>query len=212
MEERTEIPLTSVSHPVVLLICVLLLVGLVSVSGGTRVRMADTNQVISDSQPVGNLEHNGTGTQLNDRMFAEIDCADPYISLNRQTKDNGSTLFTISTPDRDVAYTSYSCGVYLTSQPDYVLSAVLLEHTLCDGGVSVLLSDNTTFRHWDVCSIWRAPGPDFTSSSRMVSVRIELSDVTDPCVFTISIIATEKPHEAELTLRYLSATEGKYLC
>ena len=211
MEERRESPLASVSHPVGLLTCFPLLVSLVSGTGGTRVGMANTNQVISDSQPVGNLEHNETEPQVNDRLFAKIDCTDPYISLNRQTRKNGFTRITFSTPDRNVAYTSLSCGVNLTSLPDYVVSAVLLEHSLCDGGVFVLLADYTKSRRWDVCSIWRAPGPDFTSSSRVVSVRIELSDVIDPCVFTISIIATEKPREAELTLRYLSATEGKYL-
>ena len=116
---------------------------------------------------------------------------------------------------RDVSarhLTPLTCSVHLTSQPRYVISAVLLEHSLCGGdggGVFVLLWDKAKRRSWDVCSVWQAPGPDFQASSNVADLSIEWTEVLHPFNLNISIRATEKIHKGQLESRYLSATEGE---
>ena len=105
--------------------------------------------------------------------------------------------------------TTQPCAVNLTSRAGKSISAVLLEHSPCAGGVFVLLWDKVRHRRWDVCSTWHAPGPAFMTSSTVVEIIVELNDVSDPCDFNISAKAVVKPPEKELELRYLSATEGK---
>ena len=145
-------------------------------------------------------------------LVTQINCTDPYISLNIQTNEGGYTQLTFSALDHGAASkTSLSCGVHLTSQPDDVISAVLLEHGPCDGGVFVLLWDDTVHRRWDVCSVWHAPGPDWTTATDTVKVGVELHDVTGTFDFIVGVRAVEKPGKGDLKLRYVSATEGKYL-
>ena len=113
----------------------------------------------------------------------------------------------------DDAHVIVTCHARLISQASNVISAVLLEHSPCaDGGVSVLLLDNSTHRRWDVCSSWHAPGPDFTSNYSVADVNIELADVINPFNVTISVRAVNKGDPSEIEMRYFSATEGTSVC
>ena len=146
-------------------------------------------------------------------LLARINCTDRNISLTTLTNADRSILITFSTPDHGATrITSLPCWLRLRSQPPYVLSAVLLEHTLCDGGVFVLLLDRSRSRQWDVCAVWHAPGPDFLSLSPLVIIRFNLIDVSDPCNFTIHVRAMDKPVKGELEKKYLLSTEGKSVC
>ena len=169
----------------------------------------DTNQAIKRSLAVGDYENTVEKETPGNLLLAQINCTEPYISLGLLKYDDGYTLLTVSSADHHSAYfSSLPCRVHLTSHPDNVISAVLLEHSPCDGGVAVVLKDNTTDRWWDVCSIWRALDMDFRSTSGVVDVSVELRGVTSPCNFSINIRAVKKLGEG-LELRYLSSTEGK---
>ena len=118
-------------------------------------------------------------------------------------------MLTFASLEDDVRRTaSLTCHVHITSPPLFVISAVLLEHSLCDGGVFVSFWENTTRRAWDICSAWQTPGPDFVTSSNVADVIIELNDAAFPCYITLSARAVKKPQEGQLELRHLSAKEG----
>ena len=178
----------------------------------TKKQLQDLDGNVTEKQ-LQDLDGNVTKKQLQDSLRALINCTTPFVSLTVLTKDDQDMLLSFSTLGNGKArhMTSLKCQARLTSGQRYVISAVLLEHSVCgeDGGVFVLLRDNTTRRPWDVCSAWLVPGPDFVTSSNAVDVSIQLIDVTYPCKLALSIRAIEKPRKRQLELRYLSTTEGK---
>ena len=212
MMEQDSNLLISRSTPVGLLSGLLTLVCLASSTGKLIVTTQDTNQLSNKSLPLLNSDNTVTVKPVHNAPLAHTDCTDPHISLHTLTSDDGPALLTVSGAGvADARMTSLPCGVHLTSQPGSVVSAVLLEHSPCDGGVFVLLWDNATHRSWDVCSVWHAPGPDFMATSNVVNVSVELIGVSNYFDFTIHVRAMEKPR-GELEMRYLTATEGKCLC
>ena len=144
-------------------------------------------------------------------LHAQKECSIAGASLNIFTEDDGHLLLVVSLPGHHGTepVTTRPCAVNLTSLAGKSISAVLLEHSPCAGGVFVLLWDKVTRKRWDMCSTWHAPGPAFMTSSTNVGIIVELLDVSDSCHFNISAMAVVKPTERELELRYLSATEGK---
>ena len=173
----------------------------------------DSSQFIMSSKPVTNFDLKVTKKHLN-ALQSETFCTDPHTSLTNVTTDDGYVrlIFSVLVHDRETIH-SLVCTIRLTSQPSHAISAVLLDHCPCSGGVSVLLRDGTRGkrrRRWDVCSSWRVPGPDFTTTSGMVEMEVEWSDVADPCEFSVRVMAVEKPQARELELRYLSDTEGMF--
>ena len=151
--------------------------------------------------------------QWQNSQSADMKCINSSVSLKTLTKDDGDMLLTFSAPEthHSVQMTQLTCTVHVTSRPSFVISAVLLEHSPCVGGIFLVLWDNTTRKHWDICSIWHVPGPDFMTSSHVAHVRVELFDVTDPFDFAISIRSIAKLSNRELEIRYLSTTEGLLL-
>ena len=149
--------------------------------------------------------------QPQDSLQVQANCTHTSATLTTLRKDSRAVSLNFSAyPAYDVlSVTSLTCKAYLTTQPRYVISAVLLEHSPCGGGVHVVLRDDAHRRRWDVCSTWHAPGPDFMASSNVAEVTVILSDVTDPCDFTIHVSAMKKPKRGDLEVRYLSVTEGK---
>ena len=197
--------------PVRLLSGLLTLVCLASGTGTIVMATQETNQLGPSSLDPGNYDVKVAVTQPHNTLLAHTDCTDPHISLHTLTSDDGPALLTVSGAGvADARMTSLPCGVHLTSQPGSVVSAVLLEHSPCDGGVFVLLWDNATHRSWDVCSVWHAPGPDFMATSNVVNVSVELIGVSNYFDFAIHVSAMEKLRELEII--YLTATEGKCLC
>ena len=182
---------------------------------GSKEHSAATQRVkrlVTDSQSSGAGHHVVIKKPQHISLHAYTNCSLPNALLGSFSEEDGHTLFTFSmTGDYETTpvTTLSSCTMYLTSQANYVISAVLLEHSPCTSGVFVLLWDNVTSRRWDVCSAWHAPGPSFTTSSNMAEVSIELNDVTDPCDFNISILAVDNSSKGKLELRYLSPNEGK---
>ena len=172
----------------------------------------DANRAFNDSLSLGSSDIKPTAKPQHNKVHTLINCTNPHVSVTAQTNDDGFVLLTFSTPEHDVEMTSLSCGVHMTSQQDEVISAVMLEHSPCDGGVFVLLWDSSTRRRWDVCSVWHVPGPDFMTASNMLDVTIEVVDVTDRSDFSVSVRAMEKPSKGELELKYLSLTAGTYFC
>ena len=170
--------------------------------------------VTSLSQRAEDFDVTATKSQPNGSLHVVTNCTHPSVSLDMLTDDDNDILVTFSAVG-DVSakhVTPLTCRVHLTSQPRYVISAVLLEHSLCGGdggGVFVLLWDKAMRRSWDVCSAWQAPGPDFVMSSNVADLSIEWTEVIHPFNLNISIRAMEKLHEGQLELRYLSATEGE---
>ena len=106
---------------------------------------------------------------------------------------------------------SLICTIHFVSAAQYAMSMVLLEHTPCNGGVIVVISDTSRRRRWHVCSALLVPGPDFLTSSNVADITAEFRDVTNPLEFTISVMAVEKPKKGELVLRHLSHKEGTIL-
>ena len=153
-----------------------------------------------------------TEKPLNTLLSAHVNCSDPNASLGTFSDSDGRLLLTFSAPGGhgQGTVTTLPCDVRLISQASENISAVLLEHSPCSGGVFVLLLGRGTRRRWDVCSTWQAPGPSFISSSD-VEIIVELNDITDPCNFSISAIGVVNPPEGQLELWYLSATEGQFL-
>ena len=187
----------------------LLLVCLASGSEEMTMATQGTRQSQNNTSSVGYLDEKAIVKQQHIALFAQLNCSDPQISLNTQEDDDGFTVLTVSGPGHaSPLVTSLPCVVHLTSQPDYVISAVVLEHIPCEGVVFLLLSGNTASRRWDVCSVWHAPGPDFTTESNVLDVSIEMTDLTYPCDFVINFRAVARPRAAEVVLRYLSAAEG----
>ena len=170
--------------------------------------------VTSQSQQAEDFDVTVTKNQSNGSLHAITNCTHPSVSLDMLAGDDRDILLTFSTAG-DVSanhLTPLTCRVHLTSQPRYVISAVLLEHSLCGGdggGVFVLLLDKEMRRSWDVCSAWQVPGPDYLTSSNEAVVSIEWTEVIHPFGLNISIKAMEKLHEGQLDVRYLSATEGE---
>ena len=167
----------------------------------------ETNQFVSESQSGQNVDHKD---QTSGSLRAVTNCTTPHTLLNVLTNSHRDILLVFSAlGDNDARHmTSVTCHVRLKSQQRYVISAVLLEHSICGGGVFVLLWDNTTRIPWDVCSVWQVPGPDVVTSSNVADVSIELVHIRDPCDLNISIMAVEKTSEGHLELRYLSTAEG----
>ena len=170
--------------------------------------------VTSLSQQAEDFDVTVTKNQPNGSLHAVTNCTHPSVSLDMLADDDRDMLLTFSAVGNVSAkyLTPLTCQVHLTSQPLYVISAVLLEHSLCGGdggGVFVLLWDKAKRRSWDVCSAWQAPGPDFLTSSNSADVSIEWTEVIHPFDLNISIRAMETVHEGQLEVRYLSATEGE---
>ena len=169
--------------------------------------------VISQSQQAGDFDVTVT-SQSNGSLHAITNCTHPSVSLDMLADGDRDILLTFSAVG-DVSarhLTPLTCSVHLTSQPRYVISAVLLEHSLCGGdgdGVFVLLWNKAKRRSWDVCSVGQAPGPDFQASSNVADLSIEWIKVLHPFNLNISIRAMEKLHKGQLESRYLSATEGE---
>ena len=173
-----------------------------------------TNQLTSQSQPAEDFDRMVTKKQPTGSLRVLTNCTHPFVSLDILTNGDRDVLLTFSAlGDTSVRHmTPLTCHVHLTSPPRDVISVVLLEHSLCggsDGEVIILLWDKANRSHWDVCSAWQTPGPDFVTSSNVADVTIELMDAIYPCDLNISIRAIEKPQEGQLELRYLSASEGK---
>ena len=140
------------------------------------------------------------------------------MSVHLSVKDEGDILLIFSAliHPETVYIESLICRIHFVSAESSVMSMVLLEHTMCNGGVIVVLSDTTRRRRWRVCSALHVPGPDFLTSSNVADVSVELRDVIhlfEASVFkvTISVMAMEKPEQGELLLRHLSAKEGTIL-
>ena len=167
-------------------------------------------QFIPTSQHAENIDHNATENQPHDILHVLTNCTTPFASLNVLNNDDLSILLTffVSRDDDAAHMTSLICHAHLQSQPRYVISAVLLEHSLCDGGVFVLLWEGTKRTSWDVCSAWQAPGPHLVTSSEVADVNIESKNVKGPCDLTLSVRAVKKPRDGQLELWHLSATEG----
>ena len=172
------------------------------------------NQLTSQSQQSGHFDVTVIKNQSNGSLQVVTNCTHPSVSLDMLTDDDRDILFAFST-EGDVSakhLTPLTCLVHLTSQSPYVISAVLLEHSLCGGdggGVFVLLWDKAMRRSWDVCSAWQAPGPDFLTSSNEAHVSIEWTELMHSFTLNISIRAMETLHKGQLELRYISATEGE---
>ena len=142
-------------------------------------------------------------------LYAHINCTESSFSFTTVTKDGGILLMFSASEGRRAAHmTSLICKAHMASQPAYVISAVLSEHSPCGGGIFALLWDNTTRTSWDICSAWHALGPDFLTSSNVIDISVELADVTYPCSFSISVRPTLNISKGELELIYLSSTEG----
>ena len=152
-----------------------------------------------------------TKEQLQESLQVHINCTHTSAKLTPLKKDNGEVLlnFSASLGYDVVSMTSLTCKAYITTLPRFVIGAVLLEHSPCGGGVHVVLRDDAHRRRWDVCSTWHAPGPDFMASSNVAEVIVILSDVTDPCDFTIYVSHSDKPERGDLEKRWLSVTEGE---
>ena len=180
---------------------------------GSEERLLTTQsggQFIPESQHAENIDHNATENQPHDILHVLTNCTTPFASLNVLNDDDLGILLTFFVLRNDDAMHMTSlCRAHLRSQPRYVISAVLLEHSLCDGGVFVLLWEGTKRTSWDVCSAWQAPGPDLVTSSEVVDVSVELKNVKGPCDLTLSVRAVKRPHDGQLELRHLSFTEGK---
>ena len=146
-------------------------------------------------------------------LLAYDNCSSSAASLSILSESDERLLLTFSSPGgHDSETTSVLlCVVSLTAHAIRSISAVLLEHSPCAGGVFVLLWDRVRRRRWDVCSAWHTPGPAFMTSSNVVEISVELNDVTDPCDFNISAMVVTKPLEGKLELRFLSSTEGQSL-
>ena len=171
------------------------------------------NHFIPKSQMVETSDAHFTDKQLEDLLNAKANCTSQYVSLDISVKDNGDILLVFSAlinPEGEYLK-SLICTVHFVSAPRSVMSMVLLEHTLCNGSVIVVLSDTSRRRRWHVCSALLAPGPDFLTSSNVADISVEFRDVNDLFEVTISVIAVEKPEKGELFLRHLSATEGTML-
>ena len=172
------------------------------------------NQLTSHSQRTEDFDMTVIKNQPNGSLHVVTNCTHPSVSLDMLTDDDRDILFVFST-EGDVSakhLTPLTCRVHLTSQSRYVMSAVMLEHSLCGGdggGVFVLLWDKAERRSWDVCSAWQAPGPDFLTSSNEADVSIEWTELMHPFTLSISIRAMEALHKGQLELRYITATEGE---
>ena len=138
-------------------------------------------------------------------------CATSYISLNAVINEEGYTLLSLSAPEHHEATppTSVQCSVHLKSHPHTTISAVLLQHSPCGFGVFVVLWDGKWWKRWDVCSAWHVPGPDFTTSSNELNVKVEFSELHDPCDFIISVGAEKNQTTQHLEVHFLSTKEGK---
>ena len=166
-----------------------------------------SNHFIPKTQIVENSDASLTKIQLN----VNTSCTSPYVLLDISVKGEGDILlifYALPNPEGE-NIKSLICRVHFVSAPRYVMSMVLLEHTLCHGNVIVVLSDTSRRRRWHVCSAFHVPGPDFLTSSNVADVSIEFRDVTDLFEATISVMAVEKPEKGELVLRHLSAKEGQ---
>ena len=165
------------------------------------------------SLPAWTFDHNVTDEQSLSSLRAHSNCTNSSVSLYTSAESDRNTLLTFSVlGDQHIAQMmSLTCEVQLTSQPSDVISAVLLDHSVCDVGVFVLLWDNTRRRRWDVCSAWNVPGPDFITSSNIIYIGIELVELTGLCDFTIKVRAMKKTPRGDFELKYLSAAEGKPL-
>ena len=174
----------------------------------------NTRQSTSKSQLAGDSDDTGTDVHLKHSLRTLANCSSPYASIFVVTNNDRDILLSFSSfKTNDVRFmTSLTCYIHLTSPPSSVISAVLLEHSVCSaGGVFVLLWDNTTRTSWDVCSAWETPGPDIVTSSTTAGISIELSDVLYPFDLNISIGATDRSVQGQLELRFISATEGNLL-
>ena len=179
---------------------------------GSTAGHQDTDQFTSKSRPIDKFEPqvvqeqpNGSGS-----VAVHTNCTNPFITLSTEANQDRTLLLTFSvlrSPD-GIQRKPLACLAHLTSPPPYVISAVLLEHSACGGGVFVLLWDAKRRQRWDVCSSWHAPGPDFIASSGTAAVSIEARDLSDRCDFTIGVKATDMPSAGGLEVRSLSATEG----
>ena len=174
---------------------------------------SSTNHNVTASMSAGDFNHTATETQPS-FVHAYANCTDPYASPVLTTDGDGDTLLTFSAaPDHGATHAALpACVVHLTSQRSHVISAVLLEHSPCHGGVFVTLLEATRRRQWDVCSAWHTPGPNFMTLSNVVEVRILLADASNACDLNISIRAVRKLRKGELETRYLSSSEGSILC
>ena len=169
-----------------------------------------THQSTSESQLA---EETVTDVQLKHPVCSLANCTSPNASIDVLKTDDQDILLTFSfKSDAERFMTSLTCYVHLKSPPSSVISAVLLEHSVCSaGGVFVLLWDNTTRTSWDVCSAWGTLGPAFVTSSNAADISVELSDVLYTFDLNISVGTIDKPLERQLELLFISATEGNLL-
>ena len=164
----------------------------------------DTHNITFKSQLVDRLGHNVTDSQPEDALRAVTNCTVPYASVNVLINDNRDIVLTFSVlKDDDRRHlTLLTCHIHLTSDPGYVISAVLLEHSDCGGGggVFVILRDSRQHRVWNVCSVWRAPGPDMVTASNVADVSVEMTDNVSPFELAVSVRAVQKPVKKKLEL------------
>ena len=176
------------------------------------------DQFITKSQITENYNFQINENKTDDMVRASAECRNPNASVNISVEDKGEILLIFSAliNPEGAHIESLICKVHFVSALRYVMSLVLLEHTLCNGGVIVVLSDTSRRRRWNVCSALQAPGPDFLTLSNVADVSVEFKDVihiSEVNLFevTISVVALEKPEQGELLLRHLSAKEGTIL-
>ena len=198
-----------------LFLCHVLLISTLTLTAGIEdkaVKTQDTDKRTAFSLSYGDFDSNATDEQSHSLLQAHSYCTNSSVALSALTTEDRDTRLTFSVrEDQHVAHlTSSTCRVQFTSQPTFVISAVLLDHSACGGGLFVLLWDNARHRRWDVCSAWNVPGPDYMTSSNIINVSVELVEITGSCDFTINVRAMEKTCKGELELKYLSGTEGMY--
>ena len=186
------------------------LLKVVCLTAGIEETMLTTNgtkQLTSKSHSTLDFDHTATVKPVQISLLDFTNCSNPFVSLKIVTNNRGDTLLSFSAlGNADTPH--LSCRLRVTPKPRHFISAVLLEHTLCGGGVYVMLWDNVRLIRWNVCSAWHAPGPDYTALSNETDVTVELNGAPDSCDFTILVTAVKKPHLKMPELRYLSVTEG----
>ena len=192
-------------------VAALTVICLMAIGSAKTVTSLYTSLSLARSQSLGSFDDIAAEKQENSSLGVLTNCSDSYVKIETLTNEDGSILLSFSVLHyyKPLYLTSQECTVHLTSQTPNVISVVLLEHSLCGGGVFLLLWDRARRKRWDVCSVWHAPGPDFVTSLNVVDVNVERVYVTDPCNFSVSVRAVEKLPTAETQTRYLSATEGR---
>ena len=169
----------------------------------------NTDQPVTKPQRTGDFHHSVTESL----QVHTANCTSRYFSLNTSIMDDAGMLLTFTSKGHlDVkAHRPQTCRIHLTSHSRDVIWIVLLEHSLCGGGVFVFLSDGAPSTQWDVCSVWHSPGPDMMTSTSVADLQIEINDVIDLCKFTLYVKPVRETPKDQLEVHYLSATEGGFI-